>query len=510
MNINYSEIWYTYSTYFSGNQLVPLSIISEILLRTNITDCIYTNEGNYRILSGDKVIEKEIDTEYNPEMTRGSFSIKDWPENDFTKEVLYQNCINSFFERKLLNYDGKYVDNSYIRFSVGEAVLLFEHDDKILYPFITVYPTGILILEFRGIYNKSYGIDDYIDNCVDFSRKVYSKCYTSKQLSKLSRNIINWTGECSEIIEDSGEFKFELFEFIVGEKHRTLTTIATTMFEIIITLMNHVLKKSSLEIGNIWIHKPHIHLLKYTNQKKLASECVEMNSKELKKILLDISRSYEDYIETYELKNLRKFNDFARFYASNLTLTVWSKDGIKNETTSFDPNFNHCVYHSEVTDRFLDYINMLYEQSFNYINNCMSYDQLLYHQTSHYLLENDLMHISKYGEIEDMISYAKSVLRIEEKANNALNLLELKKSEIDFAKNKQITVFSYVITFIFGIISTGALSNDLITPLYKYLGLPAINNCYLENLLMWGISFSAILVSVFIAYHLIIRNKKKI
>ena len=150
MKIERSEIWYSYSTIYDG-PLIPFNIFAGLLLATKITRCVYNSDGMFYYIKNKKIESRIVKSDISVEMSKISYSLDNWPDDGFSKETLYQNLLNNYFENKHFSINTKFIDHSYIRFSLDEIVI---EDDKSrfhIYPFFNFYNSGIIILEMRII-----------------------------------------------------------------------------------------------------------------------------------------------------------------------------------------------------------------------------------------------------------------------------------------------------------------------------------------------------------------------
>lgn len=504
MNITNSEIWYNYTTAYTG-PLISFDILSLILLSKGITSCTFDSDNNYYFLKDNKLQKQKLEIITNPSDTIATLNISDQPSSEYTKEMIYQNFINSFSEKRIFSKNTFSIDHRYLRFSLDEILIKDQELEYRLYPFVNFYNSGVVIIEFRVIYNTPIDIDNYIDNCINLSNREFNKYYVNVSLSKYAKIICNVENDYKDYVDELPEFSFTLRELVIPKnKHKTLSNVALILFDIIEFLLNEPLLKSRktrkmlFNFGYFWFGKPHIHIINYSNQSQKASTFLEKNKASINKMLMRVSR-HKDYIKKEEtLVDLRIFEDFNTFFNLAVSINVWSKKGLYENNIWNDMNNNGYIYSNQIINRFLDYYQMLYKKSIFIINETQKYDDILRYESDFYLLKNDYKYFMKSGELNDLLEYAKDVFQINYHEDNIKNYLNIKSKQLEKNKAKRITKISRMISILFGILSSGRLAEGLIRPLWKTLQLPLFKNEELNKVLFWGGSFFLIMIIIFI------------
>jgi hypothetical protein len=511
MDIEHSEIWYTYSSFISGPPPIRPEYLADVLLKSKITNIIFDGDGKYYLLEDQKVKTNEMKINISPDGHKVEFKMSDWPDDPFLKEVLYQCHLNYFSENKLLNLRGNYIDNQYIRFSLNEILLKYDGYKVHLYPFVTIYTSSLIaIIEFRAIIDYAIDIDSFINNFIHLSIKEFLTCYSNEYLSIFSKEIMiespnsEKDGEQKNIDLENNTFHFKLYEFFLNdEDKKTLTNVALKIFDVIVYVLNKYFnfnKQVNFSMGDYWVHRPHVHIINFSTQENNARLTVEKNKENISKILLMTKRDY--FAKEVEHSDLRMFDDFSRFYSASITLTIWSKLGLKNELPFADGNFNHLIFDSQVINRFIDYFSMIYEKPMQIILSCQNYEDILEHEEILLLLNEDHFKIARYGEIFDLLEYAKKELKIEQKEKNIENLIQIRKNELEHKKAKRDTSFSFILTILFGLLSADSLSNSLLKPLCVLLDINV------PDIISWVISFGIIFIAIMMVYFKIYRKKQ--
>jgi hypothetical protein len=392
-----------------------------------------------------------MDININSSQTKASFNIKEWPNDDFSKEILYQNYINYFYEFRVFSYDTSHIDHNYLRFSLDEIIIENEEDRFHIFPFVALYSSGVMIIEFRIIFDYSIFSSDFINKYINLSTREYKRCYSNSALAAYAQKINGETNNPGKYIDKSNGFPFELNEFkIPYEKQKTLTNTAMFIVQIFETILNEPLLKkrkkvSRFSFGRYWFFKPHIHLLDFENQQKKASNNNKKHEVFINQILTRIPFGKDDIKDVDQLTDLRKFEDYSTFFNIAASLNIWSKGGIQHEKENTDLNHNNYIYQNQVINRFLDYYRMLYQSSIFIMNEAEDYEIILEYQKSLFLLENDYNFLTKSGELHDVLAFTRKEHNIEHQKNIINSFLEIKRMQSEGKKNKFINSMSIFI-----------------------------------------------------------------
>jgi hypothetical protein len=503
MQIKQAEIWYNYVTYFEGPP-ITIETIALILLKSSITRCVFSTHGIYYFLQDNIMHTRKMKMNINPNQTKASFNIKEWPDDNFSKEILYQNYINYFYEFRIFSFDTSHIDHKYLRFSLDEMIIENDENRLHIFPFVVLYSSGVMIIEFRIIFDYDISSSDFINKYINLSTREYNKCYSNNALATYAQKINGETDRLEKYTDGLNDFPFELNEFkIPYEKQKTLTNTAMLIVKIFETILNEPLLKTRKKItrfsfGRYWFFKPHIHLLDFEHQQKKASNNNKKHEVFINQVLTRIPFGKEDIKDVGKLIDLRRFEDYSTFFNIAASLNIWSKDGIQHEKENTDLNYNNYIYQNQVINRFLDYYRMLYQSSIFIMNSAEDYEIILEYQKSLFLLENDYNFLTKSGELYDVLTFVRKEDNIEFQENIINSFLEIKRMQSESKKNKFINSISIFIKIFFGIISSGSLSRDLIFPFWKIIGLPVSKNQYINNVAFWIITFVILMIIIFI------------
>lgn len=174
MNIKSWEIWHTYSTSISSENLDFLKIIQN-LVDSQAFEFVYSNDGYCVWRSGDDY--EVAQTHFVPQANNEGFNVSLCSQNGkeskltgFAYECFLQSANFAVSNEKLLSED-RNIPAKYIRIYLGQCCASHSSGkDVIFYPVIVVYETGIISVELRFLSSdKDTKVDDFISGGVNLS-----------------------------------------------------------------------------------------------------------------------------------------------------------------------------------------------------------------------------------------------------------------------------------------------------------------------------------------------------
>lgn len=501
--IKRADVYYTYSTYYIGPCVSP-DLLAKLFLVKGLTKVVYDSNEFIYYFKEKEFVKAECDIKISPDLCVGQFSLKNWPKESFTQEILYQIQIDKYFEKRLLSIDDKYINNQYIRFSIDEIVLESDNYRIHLYPLVTIYTSGSMIIEYKCIIPSPIGFCDFFENFVHLTQHKINKCFCNKALSDLSQfNCLNYPDQIDSFNDVESDFKFQLYQFVLDQKENfTLTNITLSIFSILINVLNFEGKFDFFSLGNHWSMRPDVHIIEFNKQPGKSSTILQKYKKIVESLLLMVDISISNYYEREEVQNLRPFDDYLYFFTPGISLTVWSKKGYLSTKREGDKNDEHIISSIQIINRYLSYYDMLFEKPIEIIETCNDYSSILRYQEDFYLLDKDNFHMSHYGEIEDLLAYAKKQLKIEEKKQNAREYLGFKKLKLENKKADFFNKITLSLTILFGLLSSSTLSSDVIRPFWNLIHLPKSNNHNFNSIVSFLISLIFVLFVILMIFKL--------
>lgn len=498
LEIKQAEVWYTYSTYLTH---VPCSLeaLAKALLVTNITTEVFSSDGSIYYFENGKYKQESPEYKLKADRTNASFSLKNFPKASLSKECIYECFVYRYFQQNLLSMsDDKYIDTSYIRFLLGEIVFRLNNVRYHLYPFVTIYYSKAVIIEYRCIIDYAISLGDFIKTYMPLPSAVVEDCFASTNITKLFDE--NFVIDNTETFTDAQEdFIFNLIRFIPVQDFSNLNQISNCIWNGIFFKLNSFIKKEVFQIGCRWFERTDIHILELNKNYKSSNQIIEKHFDEIQQLLFLNDNTGSIFMYYPNLSNLRQFDDYLYYFFSHRSLTVHKGNKSRKD------NLN-TVFSTQVINHYLSFYNVLFEGAFQNILSTDNYADLLHFQEDLLLLDKDTVIISHYGEINDLISHAEKELGIEKKKELVKSLLDSQKNIIDNKRSILNNKITFYISIIFGLISSSTVSQDLIIPLWNILKIPKPNDD-LTKLISYLLSFVIVTLSLVPLFKMIKKMK---
>ncbi len=404
-------------------------------MAAEIAECVVSNTGEAFWRDSEKVIEASLSTSVDLEKGQASFQchsdgIQVRPSSGFAHEALGQAVQFRIAEERVLGKDLSFADG-FIRAFLGKiAVKAIEGDeltaDLNLYPTLLIYASGVLILELRMIGPmQPIPVDDFIAYAVNLPGMALQEALVSPGLARMateayyrsayvpffarfryssSQRLHNLAiAQLTTEVEDDENLKFSLSPWS-GETH-SFRDIAMSIFHTCAYLIGEPRRglaflalgaKTPPDLGAFWSGRPHIHLIRYEDQKASAPQNNKVHEKAFYSILSrtpGLARSLP--------KNLRLFNDYSAFITSSASLWAWSKSGYKQQKANMDPNRANFIYERQLLMEILEYGYMLHRGIYHKAESLQSTEQVMSVRRLVIKLRLRMKESSRSGEIRD-------------------------------------------------------------------------------------------------------------
>jgi hypothetical protein len=257
-------------------------------------------------------------------------------------------------------------------------------------------------------------------------------------------------------------------------------------------------------LGQFWSGRPHIHIIRFRDQRETASENSQVHAGAFYSIL---SRT-PDLARTLP-KNLRLFEDYSAYVSSSSSLWVWSKRGLKREADRTDPNRGNFIYERQMLMELLEYGYMLHRRLYHRVDNLQSTDQVM--EVRRYLLELRLRmrESSQSGEIRELLEAGWDALGLRTLISEIDAGLALRESEMRSADSMRTTRVGWVIAIVFGIVGIPRLADQVVMPAWNVLKLQPVGDTDTMKLLSAGIATSVIVIFLTAVLCMISRRNRR-
>lgn len=501
LKISHGELWYTYSTYITS---FPSSLESfgKLLVAKGFTSNVFSSDGYIYYFENNKFIQVKPEYKLKTDRTQASFSLTEFPKDSFSKECIYESFLYRYHQQQLLSLnESNYIDVSYIRFSLGEIVLQDGKTRFHLYPFMTIYLSKVVIVEYRCIIDYDVSIKDFIENYISLPSLELNECFATENIIELFDEEFCF-GKKNEILDNQKDFSFPLTKFYLKNDSLTLNYISNCVCDGLFRKINCLLNKDAFPMGARWFERTDIHILKFNKDFKSTKEFFEQNPNVVEELLYLSNTSKFKFENRDKFINLRQFDDYLYYFLSHRSLTIHL-----NNIDSECNEFLNEILSTQVINQYISFYNILFEIAFQNILATNNYSDLLHFQEDILLLERDMACVSHYGEINDVMRFAINELEIDKKKELVKNLLDSKKSIVENKQNVLNSKISFVLTIIFGLISSSAISQDLIIPIWNISKLPK-PNADITNLISYLFSLLIVLGCLIPLFRWVSKLKK--
>lgn len=534
------EIWYSYSTYVKAH-IGDLEKVASLLIDLEVADCSVISDGKTFCRTSNGVVYGKTLLELSGDIKQAStrFESSNLEEVEFTPYARETWLIGSQFlygEARQFSL-GKELPTVHLR-AFLKPIQLVKDEERItiLYPVLVLYQSGVLIVEFRMIApDKSVKLGDFINNYVNIHQYDYNyamvptaigvlapeayQIYSNPKRNFLKRlSLITSKKKHEQVFKrlakdvDFGNFEFEMVPLLSTEGKETILSVAQTLFTIVGLLVKKSISSFTFllrgipnlpELGNYWIGRPHIHLIRHSNQLDNASTNEDLHKESFGRILArtpEASGRFSNFVPS----NSRRFDDFSAYITSAVTLWVWSKKALENQQRWIDVNRGTLIYERQVQIELLEYGFMLHKSLAEKSSELRNYLELLATRRDIVDLKSKMLETTPYGEVRDLLNKGWEEMNLAAVQSQISDNLSILESEIKFLESKQGDSFR-VFLIVFGLIASASFTKSVVSPLWKALDLWLPLNENWAELFLVLVSATLVIASVLVLRRFIYR-----
>lgn len=502
------EVWHTYSTFFE--EAIPnLEEGARRLVDTGVALAAVHRDGTALWRSADGTVKSsqvEIRTEDRGSTAKISFwPLPKEPPKSFILEALGWAAHLRFEELRLFG-DYPWLRN-YVRLFLGRCDFRGEDGSFSCYPVIRLYETGIILVSLRVIGpNRPVHVAEMIERFLNLHISRFTLLQIPPGLAKmvsraeLQRSRESWSirrrarlirlhrlldqsfVQNSYISEDT-DFDFELVPINRGKDsaaYDTLSSLALSTVDAIGYVLGHPrtdllsiilgLRKPMLR-GDFWSGRPHVHIVRHSNQADSVTQNEEQHKADFGWMMAR-TWSANDHVrgEMFVPENLRQFDDFGTYVNSAMSLWVWARNGLKQQSQWKDANRGYLIYGNALVVEAMEYGAMLHRQILQQSNRHGSPDQVLAARRQLALLQIEMTEISHFGEIRDTLRFAWNEMGLAGLRETIHQTLGIREAETALQESRAAERRNRLLTFAFGLTAVPAIAGELVKPLWAYLG----------------------------------------
>ncbi|MFC1551010.1 hypothetical protein ACFL6P_00455 [Candidatus Latescibacterota bacterium] len=537
MKIYEWEIWHTYSTYFLSGE-IDLKKVADNMANAGFGECLFLRDGTtywhtdngyqkgfttLKLMEANKASIIEANTINNEEINATEYSLETW-----NIAAQFRFC-----ELRIFAEDDS-LPPPYLRIFLGLSKFISKKiGDFTIYPIITLYETGVLLVEFRVIGpDKEVVLDTFINDYENLYQIEFDKIECSPTISKYAPSAYHYYQffpdtfvkrikfSINQIFHDTAieeltyqkedsDFSYELTIFPTINDKESTASFAQTLFSIVGFLINKPEKglgflirrqKFPPKIGHNWIGRPHIHLIKHQNQAETSSKNEKKNRDCFEKILARTTGKIKDCTESIVPKDSRIFDDFSAYITNAVTLWVWSKKGLTLQEEMNDINRGNLVYENQAKTEMLDYGFMIYKRLLERLNSAKDSMGIIEERKNIYDLKSRMENISHFGEIYDLFHNgwnAYGVPKLEKYIKEKISIL---KSETKYRESKRTQAIAHSLSVLFGLIAVPTFAFEVLKPVWELLCIWHPSNKDMSNIFYNIITLFGTLLIIGIIY----------
>lgn len=537
------EIWHTYTTFLESTQIDLLDSAYR-LVASGIAVSAMLRDGQTFWKTGSSVDTGTVEVE--PISGRSTFRLE---LNEGCKKpegFAVEACgLASYFlasERKVLG-DDTALPPPYLRAYLGKVVLtsttgagaISELD---LYPVLIVYESGVLIIEFRMIGPRGLTkLDDFIAGGVNLFRYRFDSVEVNPGLARFATRAYYRTSGKWNIIQrarliwqqaghdlavkqrtrtrNDEAFSFDLAQWS-GEQKDNLSAIAMTIFYTTAFLIGHPKAglafllwrgPSAPALGEFWSGRPHIHLVRFSEQCDSATGNEARHGPDFAKILSRVAPP-QDIAGRFTLpKDARFLEDYNAYVTSASTLWVWSLGGLKSQENWMDPNRGNLIYERQVLVELLEYGYMLHRSLYHQVRSFGTTEKVLAVRREILELRLKMREASHSGEVRELLEYGWNAFGLPDLVKEIEAGLSLRESETRSIDVLRSTRVGWALTVLFGFVAVPTLADQLIQPLWKLAGLRQFSDQSVMKVASTGIAFLFVLLVLWLTLFVLSPRK---
>lgn len=546
MKLHEWEIWHTYSTYIETTH-IDLESFAERLVDTGVAEFAILSSGETfwttsegRGKGSTSVYVDPINYGYEFRLELDS-TTKQKPQG-FALEALGQATQFLAGEQRVLGPEAS-LSPPYMRGFLGKVELISSSgaDPHVLdlYPVILLYETGILVLEFRMIGpNHPTELENFVAGAVNLYRYQFDLVRVSPGLSREATKTyyrsrrrwpIWWRAALlylqrqhdNAVIQRTKEEQDQCFSHqmapLSSEEPQTLRDVAITVFHVIAFHSSlpgdgwAFLLKGYGAIsspGDYWSARPHVHLVQFDDQAETAEANEMRHQQDFLSILSRVPPSGKPARVMKLPENLRRFDDYGAYITSASSLWVWSKQGLERERPRMDANRGNLIYERQLLVEILEYGYMLHRSLYHRMERLSSSRRIAEVRLQILDLKRRMREASHSGEIRDLLNAGWKEMSLPELRQDIEEELSIRENDQRAEENLRTTRIGWAFTTVFGFVAVPALAEQIVTPLWHFLGIPTPANTDLQKVIAVGITILIVVPVTWLSTRLFARRPR--
>jgi hypothetical protein len=532
------EIWHTYTTFLESTG-IDLLEAARRLVGSGVAECAMLRDGRTYWRSHDTVGAGVTVVEVDAISGRSIFQLKvdegcKTKPDGFALEAWGQASYFLISERRVLGEDAA-LPPPYLRAYLGKCLLISTSPDKEsselnLYPVLTVYESGVLIVEFRMIGPKTvralagfiaddvnlfrYKFDriEVAPGLVAFAARAYHRFdYQGNFIRRLQ---VLWLQAGHDIAvrqitkkQADDHFSFDLAPLTRSEPE-DLQSIAQTIFHVAAFIIGRPRaglafllwgQPPAPAVGEFWSGRPHVHLVRFHNQGSTASENEDRHGSDFGRILSRVPVLEDAKARSALPKDARLFQDYGAYVTRASSLWVWSLHGLSGQEAWMDPNRGNLIYERQVLAELLEYGYMLHRSLYHRVEKFSTTAEVISVRREVLQLQRKMREASHSGEILELLENGWNELGLPCLVSEIDAGLRLRESETRSIEALRSARVGWALTVVFGFVAVPALADQVIQPLWKLTPFHQFTDPSLASVLSDGMAVLLVLLVLWVA-----------
>ncbi len=527
------EIWHTYVTSLEHIG-IDLPEAARRLVTLGVAECAMLRDGrtywrsNSTVGSGSTLVGEDSTSKrpiFQLDPDKGCTAKLD----GFAAEAWGQAAYFLRSERRVLGDDTGLLP-PYLRAYLGKCLLTSTSKDKTswqlnLYPILTVYESGVMIVEFRMIGPKTVrALADFIADDVNLFRSRFDHVEVTPGLAAFAARAYNqpvyqgnfvrrlqfiWLQAGHDIAvrqrtkrETDESLSFDLAPLTSSEGD-DLKSIALTIFHTVTFIIGRPRMGLSfllwgqlpaLATGEFWSGRPHIHLVRFHQQCKSASENEVRHGSDFGKILSRIPTLDDAAAKLVLPKDARLFQDYNAYVKRSCLLWVWSTGGLSEQAAWMDPNRGNLIYERQVLAELLEYGYMLHRSLYHRIEKFSTTAEVILVRRQFLQLQRKMREASPSGEVLELLENGWDEFGLPALIDEIDAGLRLRESETRSIEALRTTRVGWALTLVFGLVAVPALADQVVQPIWKLTPFHQFTDPSLVTVLSDGIALLVVIL----------------
>jgi hypothetical protein len=541
------EIWHTYVTFLEHTG-IDLPEAARRLVTLGVAECAMLRDGrtywrsNSTVGSGSTVLGEDSTIKrpiFQLDPDKGCTAKLD----GFAAEAWGQAAYFLRSERRVLGDDTGLLP-PYLRAYLGKCVLTSTSKDKTswqlnLYPILTVYESGVMLVEFRMIGPQTVrALADFIADDVNLFQFRFNQVEVTPGLAAFAARAYNqpvyqgnlvrrlqflWLQAGHDIAvrqrtkqQTDEDLSYDLAPLSSSEGD-DLKSIALTIFHTVAFIVGRPRMGLSFLLwgqlpapatGEFWSGRPHIHLVRFHDQCKTASENEVRHGSDFGKILSRIP-TLDDAVARLVLpKDARLFQDYNAYVKRSCSLWVWSMDGLSGQAAWMDPNRGNLIYERQVLAELLEYGYMLHRSLYHRLEKFSTTAEVILVRRQVLQLQRKMREASHSGEILELLENGWDELGLPALVSEIDAGLRLRESETSSMEALRSTRVGWALTVVFGCVAVPTLADQVIQPLWKLTPFHQFADASLTTVVSDGIAFLIVLLVLWVTVFVISSHER--